>query len=111
MLSQVPQDLLTEGRVQDDDSRTVSIPLEVILPQLKEARILISLSSLQEWLPAGTLQTAVEAGKDAEAALVQLPLEMIIPQLPPEALALPPPSLPAWAETAVETDSVSFATT
>jgi hypothetical protein len=109
LLAQVPEDLWGENVHDYDESHPVPIPLEVIIPQLREARIVARLGDLHEWLPPGTMRAPLEFDLEREAALVILPLEWIVPQLPPEALELPPPSPPAWAKVS-ETESVLFAT-
>ena len=109
VMNQMPQELLKEKARGIDDSQMMSIPLEAILPQLREGRIVFSPAQIREWLPAGARRAVVEVEeRDQEAVSVTLPLELSVPQLPPEALALPAPSPPEWAKED-ESDRVVFA--
>jgi len=110
VLAQIPPDLIGESAHEYDESHPVSIPLDAIVPQLREARIAVRLGSLHDWLPPGTMHAPLEFDVEREASLVLLPLELIVPQLPPEALELPPPSPPAWAKLSGDTEPVVFAT-
>lgn len=109
LLAQIPSDLWGESVSEYGESHPVPVPLDVILPQLKEARIAVRLGALHDWLPPGTMRSPLESDLEREAALVLLPLELIVPQLPPEALELPPPSPPSWARVH-DSDAVLFAT-
>ncbi len=118
VFAQIPQHLLQEAARDIDDSSVVSIPLDVIQPQLREAEIVVTLAQIREWLPPGARKLLVESSDPDEEreplpagrqAGLKLPLELIVPQLPPGALALPPPSPPAWASTE-EAELVVFAT-
>jgi hypothetical protein len=110
LLAQVPPDLLGESAKEYEGSHPVSIPLEVVLPQLREARVAVKLGDLHDWLPPGVMQAPLQFDVEREAALVLLPLELIVPQVPPEALELPPASPPAWAKVGGEAEPVVFAT-
>lgn len=109
LLTQVPPELVGEHARDYGESHPVPIPMELIVPQLKEARVLVKLSDLCDWLPPGAMQDL--SGRDLEsvAGLVMLPLDLIVPQLPPGVLELPPPAPPAWANLD-ESNSVLFAT-
>ena len=99
MLAQMPQDLLTAKAQEIDDRQVVSIPLDVILPQLKEAQVVVSLAQIRQWLPDRVKKALAEQDDAIEnSESVPLPLELIVPGLPAETLALPEPSPPAWAE-------------
>jgi len=112
LLSLLPDELAGNKQVRNQESVEVAVPLASIVPQLKEARILVSFADLHEWLPAGTMKKP--PGSDSEAAdefnMVILPLAWVVPRLPSEVLELPPPSPPAWAEVKEE-EPVVFATT
>jgi hypothetical protein len=109
LLAQIPRDLWGDSAEGYSASLPVPVPLEAIVPQLKEARVVMRLAALRELLPPGAMQDLSDTEPDREDGLVLLPLELIVPQLPPEALELPPPSPPAWAKVD-EDDSVLFAT-
>jgi hypothetical protein len=110
ILAQVPQEMIGPKAATYTDSHMGAIPLAVIVPQLAEARIVVKLDDLADWLPSGALEVPREAlGLDGEPPLVLLPLELVVPHLPESVLELPPPSLPAWAKVA-EVEKVSFAT-
>jgi len=112
LLTLLPQELVGEKAQRNQESVEVAIPLASVIPQLREARIVVSLADLHEWLPAGTMKKL--PGRESEAGdqgdLVILPLAWVVPRLPSEVLELPPPSPPAWAE-AKEDEPVVFATT
>ena len=112
LLSLLPAELAGNKPVRDPDSVEVAIPLASIVPQLKEARILVSFAQLHEWLPAGAMRKPAGSDSDAEDEfnMVILPLAWVVPRLPAEVLELPPPSPPAWAEVEEE-EPVVFATT
>jgi hypothetical protein len=109
LLGIVPHELLDRRADKYPDSHPVSVPLEVIFPQLREAQIFVRLSDLRGWLPSGVMKAPGEEGGPGEEASVMLPLELVVSKLPAEALALPPPSPPAWAELEAP-EAVSFAT-
>ena len=109
LLAQVPRDMWGDGAEGYSASLPVPVPLEVIFPQIKEARVVMRLADLRQLLPPGAMKDPSDTDLDREEGLVLLPLELIVPQLPPEALELPPPSPPAWA-TVDEDESVLFAT-
>jgi len=112
LLTLLPQELVGEKAQRNQESVEVAIPLASVIPQLREARIVVSLADLYELLPAGTMKKL--PGRESEAGdqgdLVILPLAWVVPRLPSEVLELPPPSPPAWAE-AKEDEPVVFATT
>lgn len=111
LLAELPQELVTDRAANHDESELVSIPMQVVVKQLREAQIVVTLDDCYDWLPSGVMGSPGEfAVSDEGAASVILPLELVVPQLPPEVFELPPPSPPAWAEAEVE-DSVVFATT
>ena len=112
LLSLLPDELLGNKPVRNEESLEVAIPLASIVPQLKEARILVSFADLHEWLPAGTMKKPPDSDSEAadEFNTVILPLAWVVPRLPSEVLELPPPSPPAWAEVEEE-EPVVFATT
>ncbi len=98
MLAQMPQELLTAKAQEIEDTQVVSIPLDVILPQLKEAQVLVSLAQIRQWLPDRARKALAEQDDAIEKSeSVPLPLELIVPRLPAETLALPEPSPPTWA--------------
>jgi len=110
VLQLLPQELLRERLPQIKDSQMISVPLDVILPQLREAQILVSSAQIRSWLPPGLRKVLVDApDANEEEPSVSLPLELIVPKLPADVLALPPPSPPAWAKVD-ETQEVVFAT-
>jgi hypothetical protein len=110
VLAQVPQEMIGPKAASFDDSQMAAIPLAVIVPQLAEARIVVKLDDLAEWLPDGALEVPPESlGMDGEPPLVLLPLELVVPRLPEGVLDLPAAAPPAWAKN-VEVEKVSFAT-
>lgn len=98
ILPRIPQDCLVGGEARYDPARLVPIPLSLIVPQLKEAQILIPLEAMCSLLPSNLLTIPEDTGLDGEPLFVSLALEDVIPELPGEVLELPAPSLPAWAE-------------
>ncbi|MDH4179025.1 MAG: hypothetical protein OEV33_00825 [Armatimonadota bacterium] len=110
VLAQMPPELVNERAEKISDSHMMSVPLEAILPQLKEARVAFSPAQIREWLPDSARRALTQGDADAEETeSVILPLAQIVPQLPQDALALPAPSPPAWANVG-DTESVVFAT-
>ena len=111
LLAELPQELVTERAAHHDESELVSIPMKVVVRQLREAQIVVTLDDCYDWLPSGVMGSPGEfAVSDEGAASVILPLELVVPQLPPEVFELPPPSPPAWAQAEVD-ERVVFATT
>lgn len=109
VLAQVPPELVSQKAMECQDSTFVSLPLSVIVPQLKEARIVVRLDDLRNWIPSETINVPPDwADPGAEAPLVFLPLELVVPRLPEELLELPPPSPPDWAKDK-QADTVVFA--
>jgi len=108
VLAQVPRELWGEAAGQYTSSHPVPIPVEVVVPQLKEGRIMVRWPDLCEWLPPGAGRADVELGHDKREELVLLPLEFVVLQLPHEVFELPEATLPAWAEVDEE-ESVLFA--
>jgi len=111
VLALLPDDLVTDRALALTDSQTVTIPLSVIHPQLKEAQVVFSVADLRAWLSPLVRKAIVppsDSDIETENGLVSLPLELIVPQLLPEALQLPPPAPPAWAELQ-ESERVVFA--
>jgi hypothetical protein len=112
MLALMPENLVTDRALALSDGGTMAIPLEAVLPQLKEAQIVFSVSELREWIPLTVrkvLLQPAESDIETENGLVSAPLNLIVPQVPAEALQLPPPSPPAWAKIDSE-EHVVFAT-
>jgi hypothetical protein len=109
LLAQIPRDMWGESANGYAPTHPVPVPLEVIAPQLKEARVVLRLGDLYELLPPGAMRDISLVDPGREDGLVLLPLELIVPQLPAEVLELPPPSPPAWANVD-ENESVLFAT-
>jgi len=113
VLALFPEDILTDKALALGDTVSMSIPIDVIHPQLKEAQVVFSMADFRNWLPPVMRKALVQSGDsniEVENTLVLLPLELIVPQLTPEALELPPPSPPPWAEVGTA-ESVVFATT
>ncbi len=101
VLALMPEHLITDRALALGDTETLAIPLEVIVPQLKEARVVFNVTELRSWIPLAVRKALVQPADsdiETENGLVALPLELIIPQLPAEVLELPPPSPPAWAQ-------------
>jgi hypothetical protein len=112
VLALFPEDILTDKALALGDTGTLTIPLDVIHPQLKEAQVVFTVAELRSWLPPAIRKALVHSNDsdlEVENTLVLLPLGLIVPQLPPGTLELPSPSPPPWAET--EAESVVFATT
>jgi len=112
VLALLPEDLVTDRALALSDTETMTIPYEVILPQLREAQVVFSVAELRGWVPLPVRKALVQPADsdiETENGLVSLPLGLIVPQLPPEALELPPPAPPAWARVDVE-ERVVFAT-
>jgi flagellar biosynthesis protein FliQ len=112
VLALLPENLVTDRALVLSDTDTMTMPFEVILPQLKEAQIVFSVAELRAWIPLAVrkaLLQPVDSDIEIENGLVSLPLELVIPQLPPEAFELPHPSPPAWAKVDAE-EHVVFAT-
>jgi hypothetical protein len=109
VLTQVPRELWGDSAGDYAPSHPVSVPIEFVVPQLKEARIVVRWSDLYEWLPPGAGRADVGLGHGKRDDLVLLPLELVVPQLPPEVFELPEATPPAWAHVD-ENESVLFAT-
>jgi hypothetical protein len=112
VLALLPENLITDRALALGDTETMTIPYEVILPQLREAQVVFSVAELRAWVPLSVRKALVQPADsdiETENGLVSLPLELIVPQLPPEALELPPPSPPVWARVDAE-ERVVFAT-
>ena len=112
VLAQMPHELLSDRASEIDNSQVMLIPLDVILPQLREARVVVTPAQVRGWLPSSARRALVDLDEAEEAAESQvlLPLELVVPRLPPEALALAAPSPPAWAD-AEGAERVVFART
>ena len=115
LLALFPEDILTDRALALGDTESMAIPLEVVHPQLKEARVVFSVTDLRSLLPAAVRKALVQSSDsdlEVENTLVSLPLELIVPQLPLEVLELPPPSPPPWAGAEMKAgEGVVFATT
>lgn len=113
VLALMPEHIVTDRALALCDAEVVHLPLEVIVPQLREAQVVFSVADLREHLPVSVrkaLLSPTESDIETENGLVALPLKGIIPQLPEGTLQLPSPSVPAWAK--IETDQrIVFATT
>jgi hypothetical protein len=112
VLALMPEDLVTDKALALADTQTLSLPLDVIHPQLREAQVVFSVADVRELLPVAVRKALVQttdSDLELESTLISLPLELIVPQLPEGALELPAPSPPKWAE-AEMTDSIVFAT-
>ena len=109
VLAQVPRELWGGSAQGYDPSHPVPVPLEVVVPQLKDARIVVRLLDLYDWLPPDAVRSPAELGDGKQSEVVLLPLELIVPQLPLEVFELPPATPPAWAHVD-ENESVLFAT-
>ncbi len=97
ILSHIPEHLLTGDTQQYPSDLPIAIPLFLLGPQLKEARIHVRVDDLRDLLPPQVLAATPPTGSEGEPVVVSLALEDVIPALPPEVLELPPPSPPAWA--------------
>jgi hypothetical protein len=112
VLALLPENLVTDRALALGDAESMTIPYEVVLPQLREAQVVFSVAELRAWIPPAVRKALLQPADsdiETENGLVSLPLELIVPQLPPEALALPPPSPPAWARVEAQ-ERVVFAT-
>jgi hypothetical protein len=110
LLAELPREMVTDEARALDDGRSVVIPTDRVLPQLREAQVLLSIQEITELLPhrmrkALSQPAEVNLGCDT----VNIPLELIVPQIPLDAFALPDPSPPAWADVE-EPDGIVFAT-
>jgi len=111
VLAELPRETVTEKVRAMSASQTVSIPLEAIIPQLREARVTFSIAQIMEWLPSRVRKALVQpTDLSLDDDSVELLLELIVPQLPPGSLALPSPSPPPWADVDLS-EGVVFATT
>ncbi len=111
ILAQIPQEFVSEKADRLDGSEMVPFPLAAILPQLKEARVVVRFDELCERLPDGVIDASeTRRLEEAETPLVLLPLELVVPRLPEGVFSLPAPSPPAWAKLEL-TDKVVFART
>jgi hypothetical protein len=109
VLAQIPQEFIAKKAARYEGTEPVTLPLAVIVPQLREARIVVRLNELCDRLPHDVVNLPdLWAGPEEEVPLVLLPLEMVVPKLPEGVLELPPPSPPSWAKLAY-TDKVVFA--
>jgi|GEM_PF-1438801 len=111
VLALLPEHIVSDRALALGDTQMMTISLDVILPQIKEAQVVFSVADLRAWIPPAVkkaLVQAVDSDLETENGLVSLPLELIIPQLPPEAFELPPPSPPAWVNAKVS-EPVVFA--
>lgn len=96
-LKNVPQDRVN-GQV--DPGLEIDVPLSIIVPQLKEARIMMNVDDLSALLPVGTL--------DAEGPPVELPLDEVVVRLPAEVLERPKATSPAWAHVEAQVEELLF---
>jgi len=113
VLALLPEHIVSDRALALGDTQTMTISLEVILPQIREAQVVFSIADLRAWIPPAVkkaLVQAVDSDLETENGLVSLPLELIIPQLPPEVFELPPPSPPAWVNANIS-EPVVFART
>ncbi len=109
LLAGVPSRWLAPGSGRYTDTEAASVPLSLIVPQLKDARVMLTLDDLRQILPPDLVNFSDRGDSEGEPTVVLLPLEEVISQLPPAALELPPSSPPAWAELP-DPESVVFAT-
>ena len=109
VLAQIPHEFISEKAARHDGAEPVSLPLAVVLPQLREARIVIRLDELCDRLPSDVvdLPEAMVMAEE-EVPLVLIPIELVVPRLPEGALEMPPASPPAWAKLEC-TEKVVFA--
>ncbi len=113
ILALLPDELVTDKALAIGEAQTVTIPLHIVHPQLREGQVLFTASELRGMLPPAVRKALAQpgdSGPEVENMPVSLPLEHIVPQLPAEALELPPPAPPAWAEVD-ESQKIVFATT
>ncbi len=108
LLAELPREMVTDKARRLCDSEQIALPGDKVLPQLREAQVVFSISEIIELLPPRA-QKAVSDRPDLSEECVSIPLELIVPQLPLETFALPPASPPEWADVA-QTDGVVFAT-
>jgi hypothetical protein len=109
VLAQIPQEFIAEKAARHDRAEPVSLPLAVVVRQLKEARIVIRFDELCDRLPSDVVNLPdMLSMAEEEVPLVLLPLELVVPRLPEGVLELPAPSLPAWAKLEC-TEKVVFA--
>jgi len=78
----------------------VELLLALIVPQLKEGKIILAARDLAPHLPVGVI---------VEQEAVELPLREVVLSLPPEVLELPPANPPAWARVDGLEEEVLFA--
>jgi hypothetical protein len=96
-LKNVPPERI-KGEV--DPGLQVEVPLSVIVPQLKEARIAVKPDLLSAQLPPGTL--------DGDGSAVELPLDKVVMSLPAEVLERPKAAPPAWAQVEAQFEELLF---
>ncbi len=109
LLAEIPARWLAPGSARYTESEAVSVPLALIVPQLRDAQVYLTFDELRQILPPHVLNLAENADSEGESTVVLLPLEEVVSQLPPSVLELPPSSPPAWAELP-DPESVVFAT-
>ena len=109
LLARVPATEIAPESERYDETKLVAVPLSLIVPQLKEAQVALSLEDLRQVLPPGVLRQAKSTGAEESSTRVLLPMEEVVPRLPLEVLELPAPTPPAWAELP-DPESVVFAT-
>jgi hypothetical protein len=113
VLALLPEELATDKALAIGEAQTVTIPLHVVHPQLREGQVLFTVGELRSMLPPAVRKALVQpsdSDPEMENIPVSLPLEHVVPQLPAEALELPAASPPDWAEVD-ETEKIVFATT
>lgn len=96
-LKNVPAERLN-GQIEPGTQ--IEVPLRLIVPQLKEARVLIDMEELAAQLPLGLL--------DRDGPAVELPLNEVVSRLPAEVLQRPKATPPAWAQVDVQVEESLF---
>ena len=111
LLPQLPQQEEIQATVEGlDRDFPVEVPLQMIVPQLREARLQVTGPELAQILPSrGPWSAFVEYLHSPNAVVFSLPLRVVIPQLPPEALELPAIAPPVWAKLEEEEEKLLFA--
>jgi hypothetical protein len=110
LLAELPREMVTDEARSLDDGRSVALPSDRVLQQLREAHVLLSVQEIIELLPHRMRKTLSQPPDvNLESDTVNIPLELIVPQIPLDAFDLPAPTPPAWAAVE-ETDGIVFAT-
>ncbi len=86
ILSQLPQQVFADSARAQLDTLILSVPVDLVLPQLSSGRVSIKLEDLLALLPAHVLRSPLPPVSDQQS--VVLPLHEVIASMPPDLLTV-----------------------